>query len=182
MRRKQTKVFQQSGIIPYRVRDGKIEVLLVTNHGRKHWVIPKGGISKGMAPPDSAAKEAWEEAGVVGQVDTNKLGTYKYHKRGNAYCVEVFLLLVETVLSDWPEASRRKRRWLNITKAVKRVKPAELKRILKTTSKLVAIQADGTQTEQLAKQAAPLLKHRYVTTTALPAVMRYTKYKNTIFS
>jgi hypothetical protein len=46
----------------------------------------------------------------------------------------VFLLPVETVLKDWPEASLRKRQWLRVTKAVKRVKQAELKRILKTFS------------------------------------------------
>jgi 8-oxo-dGTP pyrophosphatase MutT (NUDIX family) len=82
MSRKASKVFQQSGVIPYRVSDGKIEVLLITNRRQQHWSIPKGGISKAMVPPDSAAKEAWEEAGVVGQVDGNQLGTYKYRKQG----------------------------------------------------------------------------------------------------
>ncbi len=133
MSRKASKVFKQSGVIPYRVRNGKIEVLLITSHRRQDWGIPKGGISKAMSPPDSAAKEAWEEAGVVGQVDDNQLGTYTYHKRGKTYQVLVFLLPVETVLSDWPEASQRQRQWLEITKAVKRVKKASLKRILKTS-------------------------------------------------
>ena len=134
MSQKPTTVFQQSGVIPYRVRNGEIEVLLITNRRRQNWVIPKGGISKAMTPPDSAVKEAWEEAGVIGQVDADKFGTYEYHKRGETYRVEVFLLPVETVLQDWPEASLRKRQWLRVTKAVKRVKQAELKRILKTFS------------------------------------------------
>lgn len=139
MSRKSSKVFKQSGVIPYRVRNGELEVLLITNRRCQHWVIPKGGISKAMTPPDSAAKEAWEEAGVIGQVDTNKLGTYKYHKRGDTYLVEVFLLPVETVLKDWPEASFRKRRWLRVTKAVKRVEVAKLKRILKTSSNQIKL-------------------------------------------
>ncbi len=87
--------------VPYRVRNGKIEVLLITSHRRQDWGIPKGGISKAMSPPDSAAKEAWEEAGLVGQVDDNQL-------------------------------SQRQRQWLELTKAVKRVKKASLKRMLKT--------------------------------------------------
>jgi 8-oxo-dGTP pyrophosphatase MutT (NUDIX family) len=131
MSRKASKVFKQSGVIPYRVRNGKIEVLLITSRKGQHWVIPKGGISKAMSPPDSAAKEAWEEAGVVGQVDDNQLGTYKARKRGKTYRVKVFLLPVETVLSDWPEASLRERQWVELTQAVRRVKKGSLKRILK---------------------------------------------------
>lgn len=133
MSRKSSRVFKQSGVIPYRVRNGKIEVLLITNRRRQHWVIPKGGIKRAMSSPDSAAKEAWEEAGVLGQVDANKIGTYEYHKRAKTYQVEVFLLPVETVLKDWPEASTRKRQWLGVTKAVKQVESAELKRILKSS-------------------------------------------------
>jgi 8-oxo-dGTP pyrophosphatase MutT (NUDIX family) len=134
MSQKSSRVFKQSGVIPYRVRNGKIEVLLITNRRRQHWLIPKGGIKRAMGSPDSAAKEAWEEAGVLGKVDgANKLGTYEYHKRGDTYRVEVFLLPVEKVLKDWPEASIRKRQWLGLTKAVKRVEPAELKRILKSS-------------------------------------------------
>lgn len=139
MSRKPTRVFKQSGVIPYRVRNGQIEVLLITNRRLKHWVIPKGGIKAAMTPPDSAAQEAWEEAGVVGQVDGNKLGTYEYHKRGKTYQVLVFLLPVETELSDWPEASQRQRQWLDVTQAVKRVKPAALKRILKTSSNQIKL-------------------------------------------
>ncbi len=131
MSRKTSKVFKQSGVIPYRVRNGKIEVLLITTRNRKGWVIPKGDISHGMSPPDSAAKEAWEEAGVVGQVDTLELGTYKYRKRGKTYRVKMFLLSVETLLEEYPEASQRKRQWLNTRKAVRQVKKAPLKRILK---------------------------------------------------
>lgn len=134
MSQKPSRVFKQSGVIPYRVKNGKIEVLLVTNRRRQHWVIPKGGIKRAMTSPDSAAKEAWEEAGVIGQVDADQLGTYEYHKRGDIYQVEVFLLPVETVLKDWPEASLRKRQWLGVTQAVKRVEEVELKQILKTFS------------------------------------------------
>ncbi|MBV8884306.1 MAG: NUDIX hydrolase [Chroococcidiopsidaceae cyanobacterium CP_BM_RX_35] len=134
MSRKASRTFKQSGVIPYRLNKGKIEVLLVTSRKSKNWVIPKGGISKAMTPPSSAAKEAWEEAGVTGQVDDIQLGTYKDHKQGKTYRVKVFLLPVETVLEDWPEASQRQRQWLNITQAARQVKKASLKRILKTSA------------------------------------------------
>lgn len=163
MRRKSTKIIPQSGVIPYRVRNRKFEVLLVKNRSGQHWVIPKGGIPQGMTAPDSAAKEAKEEAGVIGQVNTNKFGIYKYHKRGNTYQVEVFLLLVEKVLSDWPEASCRKRQWLDVTKAAKYAEPAELKRILKTMTKHVGIQVGNVQTKQIEVQPVTL-KRSYAPT------------------
>ncbi|MBN3947677.1 MAG: NUDIX hydrolase [Nostoc sp. NMS7] len=131
MSRKVSKVFKQSGVIPYRVNNGKIEILLITTRNFQHWVIPKGHIPNGMSSPDSAAKEAWEEAGVIGQVDANALGTYKYRKRGKSYCVKMYLLPVEMLSEDYPEASKRKRQWVEVPKAIRRVKFNSLKRILK---------------------------------------------------
>ncbi|MEH2249973.1 NUDIX hydrolase [Nostoc sp.] len=131
MSRKISKVFNQSGVIPYRVNNGKVEILLITTRNFQHWVIPKGDIPNGMSPPDSAAKEAWEEAGVIGQVDANELGTYKYRKRGKSYQVKTYLLAVDMLSEDYPEASQRKRQWVEVTKAIRWVKFNSLKRILK---------------------------------------------------
>ena len=132
MTQKINKVFQQSGVIAYRIIDGKVEILLITTRNRQGWVIPKGGLCKGMSPHDSAAKEAWEEAGVIGRVTTENLGNYKYRKRGNTYQVKLFLLPVETVLEDWPEATSRERKWLEINQAAELVKEISLKRIIES--------------------------------------------------
>ncbi|TAF02408.1 MAG: NUDIX domain-containing protein [Nostocales cyanobacterium] len=139
MSRKTNKVCQQSGVIPYRLRDGKLEVLLITTRKRQSWVIPKGGVCKGMTPPDSAAKEAWEEAGVVGRVNNEKIADYKYSKRGNTYRVHLFWMPVETVLEDWPEANQRERIWLDINHAAMIVKENSLKKILQTSQDPVKI-------------------------------------------
>jgi 8-oxo-dGTP pyrophosphatase MutT (NUDIX family) len=153
MSRKGSKVFTQSGVIPYRVENGEIEVLLITSRSRQEWVIPKGGIVNGMSPPDSAAKEAWEEAGVIGQVDANELGTYMYRKRGNIYQVKTFLLRVEEVLEDWQEASQRQRQWLDVGKAIERIEKPSLKQILEgaflttgqNTTRLLELSANETK-------------------------------------
>jgi 8-oxo-dGTP pyrophosphatase MutT (NUDIX family) len=133
MTRKANKVLQQSGVIPYRIIDGKVEVLLITTRSRQGWVIPKGGLCKGMSPHDSAAKEAWEEAGVVGRVTTEELGNYKYRKRGNTYQVNLFLLPVEIILEDWPEATARERKWLEVNQAAELVKETSLKKIIQNS-------------------------------------------------
>ena len=121
---------EQSGVIPYRIMDGKMEVMLITSSASKRWVIPKGLIEPNMTPEDSAAKEAWEEAGVLGQVFPNLMGTYEYYKSGCTWQVDVFLLQVETVMDNWPEAYKRKRQWVSIPKAIKRVDEPDLKLIL----------------------------------------------------
>lgn len=121
---------QQSGVIPYRILDGKIEVMLITSSGGKRWVIPKGLIEPDLTPEDSAAKEAWEEAGLLGRVFPDLMGTYEYYKSGCTWQVDVFLLQVETVVELWPEAHKRKRQWVSIPKAIKRVDEPDLKLIL----------------------------------------------------
>ncbi|MBW4644016.1 MAG: NUDIX hydrolase [Goleter apudmare HA4340-LM2] len=131
MSRKIKKIYQQSGVIPYRMQNGKIEVLLITTRDRQRWVIPKGGISNGMSPPESAAKEAWEEAGVIGRVNADEIGTYKYRKRGNTYKVKIYLLPVEIFSEDYPEASHRQRQWLELTTAIQQIKKRSLQRIFK---------------------------------------------------
>lgn len=125
-------MLKQSGVIPYRVREGKIEVLLITSAHRKSWIIPKGWVEPFMGSAASAAKEAREEAGVLGSVITPAISEYEKHKMGIACPVEVFLMQVETVLEDWNESSIRKRQWYSIAEAIKQVKKTELKQMLKT--------------------------------------------------
>ncbi|OKH49698.1 NUDIX hydrolase [Calothrix sp. HK-06] len=130
MSQKTIKLIKQSGVIPYRIRDEKIEVLLITTSSGLNWIVPKGNISKGMSLQDSAAKEAWEEAGVLGLVDNQELGYYKYYKQGKVYKVKMYLLLVRAVSGNYPEANLRRRRWVDVQKAISLVKETSLKPIL----------------------------------------------------
>ena len=71
----------QYAALPYRRRGAAIEVLLITSLGTKRWIIPKGWPIEGLKPPDSAAGEAMEEAGVVGVVGRESIGSFLYEKR-----------------------------------------------------------------------------------------------------
>lgn len=124
-------MLKQSGVVPYRLKDGKVEILLITSSRRKRWVIPKGWVEPYLSSADSAAKEAHEEAGVLGSVTTPAIGTYKRRKWGVACPVEVFIMKVDTVLEDWAEADIRQRQWFSVTEAIKRIKEPTLKRIFK---------------------------------------------------
>src|SRR5439155_13212593 len=57
----------QYGALPYRLRRGsRAQFMLITSHETRRWVIPKGWPKNGKSPQYSAAREALEEAGIVG--------------------------------------------------------------------------------------------------------------------
>ena len=120
----------QSAVIPYRVRDGQVEVLLVTSRGKGRWIVPKGSIEEDLDSHESAAKEALEEAGVKGRVSPVSLGCYRHGRSKKSPIVEVFLMRVEHELKSWPEEDERKRRWIPLDEAYQYVQEPGLRSIL----------------------------------------------------
>jgi len=130
MRSKPSWFYQQSGVIPYRIINDHFEILLITSRRRGRWIIPKGIIDPGTTAAQSAAKEAYEEAGIHGDISSSPIGTYRYHKWGGECTVEVFLLKVHTELETWPEASVRQRRWMTITDAAHVIEEPQLQELI----------------------------------------------------
>jgi 8-oxo-dGTP pyrophosphatase MutT (NUDIX family) len=126
----------QYAALPYRRRtDDLFEIMLVTSRETGRWVIPKGWPISGLTPQDSAAREAIEEAGVLGQIGDQPIGTYHYDKRlpdgSSMRCaVEVFLLKVEQQLASWPEQAQRQTRWFSVLDAAGAVHEPELSIII----------------------------------------------------
>ncbi len=124
----------QSAVLAYR-GDGKgLRVLLITSRGTRRWVVPKGGLLAGMTPGESAAEEAFEEAGVRGRVDRRCLGFYTYGKLqggGRVFCrVRVYAMRVSAEFPDWPERRQRRRAWMTVESAIARVREPGLRKIL----------------------------------------------------
>lgn len=128
--------YRQSGVVPVRWKDGLPQVLLVTSRRGKRWVIPKGVVEEDLSPARSAAKEAWEEAGITGTVSRARIGRYAYEKWGGFCTVTVFLLEVREVLREWPEKASRRRKWFSSEKAAARVAEPELQEIIVSVGKL----------------------------------------------
>jgi 8-oxo-dGTP pyrophosphatase MutT (NUDIX family) len=71
----------QYGALPYRFTPhAALEILLVTTRQTRRWIIPKGWPIKGLRPAKSAAREAFEEAGVRGKISAKPLGLFTYEK------------------------------------------------------------------------------------------------------
>ena len=122
--------YEQSAVIPYRWRDGEVELLLITSRRRKRWVLPKGIREPYLTPAESAAREALEEAGVEGAVSPEAVGRYEYRKWGGTCRVEVFTLEVRRIHDRWPEQFRD-RRWMDPEEAAERVQEADLRELLR---------------------------------------------------
>ena len=115
--------------------DGTTLVLLVTSRDTGRWVIPKGWPAKRLKDHKAAAREAMEEAGVSGKVETKPIGSYQYLKRTDAGQqlaeVSVFLIAARTELEKWPEQAQRRRAWFPVAAAARRVEEPQLRRLIR---------------------------------------------------
>jgi hypothetical protein len=87
----------------------------------------------------AAAEEAREEAGVVGSVQAERIGSYTYRKSHLAgpipVQVSVYLLEVREELASWPEGGQRERAWFTMSEAIARVNEPELRHLLQQVGK-----------------------------------------------
>lgn len=118
-----------------RRRDGGVEVLLVTSRDTGRWIVPKGWPMKGLKDSAAAAREAYEEAGVVGRVSEKPAGRYTYWKRMDDHftlCeVKLYLLEVERQLESWAEQHQRDLHWFKLADAADIVDEPELSSALR---------------------------------------------------
>lgn len=126
----------QYGALCWRHGAEGVEVLLITSRDTGRWVIPKGWPIDTLTPEASAAREAWEEAGVEGATDPHCLGLYGYDKgigveRLPLPCrVAVYPLQVAALARRFPEHKQRRRKWFSPEKAARKVAEPELQALL----------------------------------------------------
>lgn len=118
----------QSGVVAYRL-DGAddLVICMITSKSRGRWIVPKGMLERDMTPAESAANEAFEEAGVLGQVHPEPLGEFQYQKGDGLACaVTLFPMLITDVLESWPEQDQRLRMFVSVDEAIKLIEEPEL--------------------------------------------------------
>ncbi|NTW83725.1 MAG: NUDIX hydrolase [Chlorobiaceae bacterium] len=119
-------IVKQSGVIP--VIDNRL--VLITSRRSGNWIIPKGYVEKGLTPAESAAKEAYEEAGLIGRVHPEAAGRYRYRKYRKFFMVMVYPLFIDTILDEWEEMHSRKRVLVTPAEAIEMVCEENLRRII----------------------------------------------------
>ena len=127
---------RQVAALPFREGpDERLQILLVTSRETRRWVIPKGWLVKGLKPAAAAAREAREEAGLVGRIAKRPIGAYRYEKRlkngAAALCeVEVFPLEVLRQRKNFREKDQREPRWVEPAVAAALVDEPELSALI----------------------------------------------------
>jgi 8-oxo-dGTP pyrophosphatase MutT (NUDIX family) len=137
---KKTRDRTQFAALPFRIgTSGRPEIMLLTSRETGRWVIPKGWPIQGLKPREVAAREAYEEAGLLGSITSKRpVGIYHYEKQlaeGGLLCeVRVFLFRVDQQLDDWPEKGQRQTRWLDPAEAAALVNEGGLAEIVRFAS------------------------------------------------
>jgi 8-oxo-dGTP pyrophosphatase MutT (NUDIX family) len=148
-KRKTARRRVQYAALPFRRKtNSRTQVMLVTSRETGRWIIPKGWPKKRKAPHASAALEALEEAGVVGEVGRDPIGSYSYKKRLKsgtvvACDVHVFPLEVKRQQKSWPEKEEREFQWFSPTDAAKVVREPVLRAIIRAFPRRKRIDGNG---------------------------------------
>ena len=131
-----TEIRSQFAALCYRLHsDGKWDILLVTSRRRGRWVLPKGWPVDGVTPSETAMREAFEEAGVVGEPGASCIAHYSYQKvledDSIVPCVvAVFPVEVSHLRNSFPESEMRERAWFSPAEAAAKVIESELQSII----------------------------------------------------
>jgi 8-oxo-dGTP pyrophosphatase MutT (NUDIX family) len=128
---------QQVAALAYVEAPGSPLVLLITTRGRGRWTIPKGWPKARSADAETAAREAFEEGGVGGEVSTSPVGTYDYTKRFHVFSwarcrASVYLLQVDRQFLTWPEKASRTFIWVTAARAAEMVRERQLAELLRS--------------------------------------------------
>lgn len=131
----------QCGALCWRLQGNDLKVLLVTSRDTGRWIIPKGWMLPDLTPAASAAREAWEEAGVEGSIADDPVGMFAYDKvlgpsQAVPCLVSVFPLRVTRLRNRFPEVLQRQRKWFSPERAAQKVIEPELCELLRAFSPL----------------------------------------------
>jgi 8-oxo-dGTP pyrophosphatase MutT (NUDIX family) len=108
----------QVAAVCYRRRGPSVEFLLVNTNGGGKWTFPKGDPESSLSHGQAAEREAWEEAGVRGTIESRHFCLY-IHSKGvfwkspgvREYVIKAFLLEVEVV--EEPQEPSRNPTWFS---------------------------------------------------------------------
>ncbi|MCB9872150.1 MAG: histidine phosphatase family protein [Planctomycetes bacterium] len=132
LRERPSYCYRQAGAVPYRLRGGKVEVLLVGRSGAVRRSVPRGIQHLDRTPESSARQHALEQAGVRGVIDRD-LGTARVQKWGARCRVAMFRLRVDDELPPeaWAGGTECERLWLPAGEARGCVHPESLATVVR---------------------------------------------------
>lgn len=130
------QTLKQVGALPFVETEGGLLVLLITTRGLGQWTIPKGWPKPGLSEAEMAAREAFEEAGVTGEIGQRSIAEFRYTKRLHMFSwarctVAIYPLRARCQHLAWPEQGIRRLLWIEPCQAAAKVKEAQLAKVLR---------------------------------------------------
>ncbi len=91
------------------------KVALVTTRSGSRWTFPKGCVEAGRCDRQVAEEEAYEEAGLIGEVQS----TYQEFgiNFGSSDKLRLYRMCIREILDQWPERDERERVLVPIKRA-----------------------------------------------------------------
>lgn len=124
--------FQQACAVPYQLQNNHITFCLITSRSRGDWIFPKGNIAASETPQEAARKEAFEEAGLEGEIVAD-LGEFTYTKKGFVLLTSIQLIKVTHYRETWQEQDRQ-RCWVSPVRAQELIERGEMRTALQNAT------------------------------------------------
>lgn len=100
---------------------GKPKFLVVTSRRTGRWIFPKGQREKNERGWETAAREAFEEAGVTGTGLPQEIGRYRGLKFRENWVqpldIALYPVRIDRLIPDWEENGQRQRRMVTAAEA-----------------------------------------------------------------
>lgn len=101
---------KQYGVLPYVKQSQKTRIILITGRNSKQWIVPKGNRARNKSKRESALLEAYEEAGLSGQMKGDLKFRISITSHGKKVALTLYPMRVNKHLKKkWPESGQRKR-------------------------------------------------------------------------
>ncbi len=123
--------------LPWRIsNDGRLEIMLVGSRCGSSWTVPADAMPHASSPSRSAERAAFQEAGVIGRIGAEPIGSYRIpppaETSGDPSQITVFGVYVLGTLANWKEERRRRRRWWRLEEAHGAVEEPALAALLRS--------------------------------------------------
>jgi len=93
-------------------------VLVTTRNKGSDWILPKGNTEKDRSDRDQAREEAYEEAGLKGEM---RWKYFEFDTHGKIKKLRVYAMKLEKMLEDYPEKNERRRILISFDEAERMV-------------------------------------------------------------
>jgi 8-oxo-dGTP pyrophosphatase MutT (NUDIX family) len=129
------KTVEQAGAVVFKnLAEPKI-LIVRAKQDPSQWIFPKGHVEPGESLPETAVREAREEAGVIGKIVSALSPVVRFQKNNQEIRVQYFL---EELISEVPAEENREKMWVSPDEAHRLLTHDDSRRVLESALQTIA--------------------------------------------